>query len=108
MTDKQYWDEDSTLVKYYREAENLRTERFNQQAWLQGMYVYDAIIRIAPILQPFAKKGTTAEPYVDEAYPLGKKAVESAKAKKERETEQHGLRYMQSLMAQNNKHYQKE
>lgn len=108
MTDKQYWDEDCTLVKYYRKAEELRNERYNRQAWLQGMYVYDAIIRIAPILQPFAKKGTKAEPYVEEAYPIGKKAMDSAKIKKEKETEQHGLRYMQSLMAQNNKHYQKE
>ena len=108
MTDKQYWDEDCTLVKYYRKAEKLRTERFNYQAWLQGMYVYDAIRRIAPVLQPFAKSGTRAEPYMEEAYPLGKKAVKDAKIRKEKEIEQHGLRYMQSLMTQNNQRYQKE
>lgn len=58
MTEEQYWDRDSTLVKYYREAEELRQEKFNQEAWLQGMYVYDALARIAPILHAFAKKGT--------------------------------------------------
>ena len=105
MTDKQYWDEDCTLVKYYRKAAELRTERFNREAWLQGMYIYDALVRVAPALHPFAKNGTKPEPYVQEAYPIGKKAAAEAKIKKEKETEQHGLRYMQSLMAQNNKNY---
>lgn len=34
--------------------------------WLQGMYIYDAISRLSPILRAFAKKGTKAQPYADE------------------------------------------
>lgn len=106
MTEEQYWDRDSTLVKYYREAEELRKERMNQEAWLQGMYIYDAISRLSPILRAFAKKGTKAQPYVEEAYPISKKTVEEAELKKEKAKSQKGLRYMQAYMAQNNKFFE--
>ncbi len=56
MTEEQYWDRDSTLVKSYRKAEELRKERVNQEMWLQGMYIYDAISRLSPILRAFAKR----------------------------------------------------
>lgn len=106
MTEEQYWDSDSTLVKYYREAEELRKERVNQEMWLQGMYIYDAVARLSPILRAFAKKGTKPQPYVDEAYPINKKTVEEAEIKKEKANAQKGLRYMQAYMVQNNKQFE--
>lgn len=63
MTPEEYWDGDVWLVRYYREAEKLRQKRDNVLAWLQGMYVYDAIGRMAPVLHAFAKKGTKPQPY---------------------------------------------
>lgn len=74
--------------------------------WLQGMYIYDAVARLSPILRAFAKKGTKPQPYVDEAYPINKKTVEEAEIKKEKATAQKGLRYMQAYMVQNNKHFE--
>lgn len=106
MTEEQYWDRDSTLVKYYREAEELRKERVNQEMWLQGMYIYDAIARVSPILRPFAKKGTKAQPYVEEAYPINKKTVEEAHVRKEQAKSRKGLQYMQAYMVQNNKQFE--
>lgn len=106
MTEEQYWDSDSTLVKYYREAEELRKERVNQEMWLQGIYIYDAVARLSPILRAFAKKGTKPQPYVDEAYPINKKTVEEAEIKKEKANAQKGLRYMQAYMVQNNKQFE--
>ena len=44
MTEEQYWDRDCLLVKYYREAEELRNEKLNQQAWLQGMYTMTQLL----------------------------------------------------------------
>lgn len=108
MTEEQYWDRDSLLVKYYREAEELRKERMNQEAWLQGAYIYDAIHRLSPILHAFPKKGTKAQPYVEEAYPINKKTVERAEVKKEKAVSQKGLRYMQAYMAQNNKLFEEK
>ena len=106
MTEEQYWDRDCLLTKYYREAEDLRNEKLNQQAWLQGMYFYDAMSRVSPILHAYAKKGTKAQPYVEQAYPISKKSVQNAKAKEEKAKSQKGVRYMQAYMVQNNKRFE--
>ena len=56
MTPEQYWESDCTLTKYYRKAEELRNEKRNQELWLQGMYVYEAIADVSPVLHAFAKR----------------------------------------------------
>ena len=108
MTEEQYWDKDCLLTKYYREAEELRTEKANQMAWLQGMYIYDALARISPILRAFSKKGTKAQPYPEEPYPIGRKSVEDSKNKKEKENYDKAKRYMEAYMVQHNKRLEKE
>lgn len=108
MTEEQYWDRDSCLVKYYRQAEELRRERVNQELWLQGMYFYDALARVSPILHAFAKKGTKAQPYVEEAYPINKKKMEDVKVKKEKAKSEKGVRYMQAYMVKNNQRFAKK
>ena len=50
MTPSQFWDEDVMLLNNYFEAEKIRQERANTEAWLHGLYVYIAIGRC------FAKK----------------------------------------------------
>ncbi len=72
MTYEQYWEQDSWLVKAYRKAQDIRREEQNWNAWLQGLYVYEAIADIAPILHAFAKKGTRARKYSEKPYELGK------------------------------------
>lgn len=46
MSYDQFWNDDPALAKYYREANNLKNERNNQNMWLQGMYIYDAVSTI--------------------------------------------------------------
>lgn len=70
MTPKQFWDDDCQLARYYREAEHHREDKFNRQAHLQGMYIYEALCDVAPILHAFADKGTKANPYPDKPYEL--------------------------------------
>jgi hypothetical protein len=106
MTEEQYWDKDPMLAKYYREAENLRIEQKNQELWLQGMYIYDAIARLSPILRPFAKKGTKAQPYTEEPYPITYKSQEDAKIRREKEQELKGKRFMEAYMVKANKHFE--
>lgn len=108
MTEEQYWDRDCLLTKYYRKAEELRNEKFNQQAWLQGMYFYDSLARISPILHAYAKKGTKAQPYVEEPYPITKKAQKESKIKKEEINRQKGLRFMETFMIRNNERFKKK
>lgn len=108
MTEEQYFDRDSTLVIYYRKADEIRKQKQNTMAWLQGMYIYDTILRLAPAIRPFGKKGTKAQPYVEEPYPITEKEIEKKQEKKEKANANKGLLYMQSLMSSTNKKFEKK
>jgi hypothetical protein len=82
MTYDQYWNDDCLLVKYYRKAYDLRRQQRNQELWMQGLYIYEALCDVAPILHAFAKPGTKPIPYTEKPYPLTK---EEATANKEAE-----------------------
>lgn len=106
MTGAQYWDGDPLLPKYYRKAEKLRLERQNENAWLQGMYIYDALSRLTPVLQAFPKKGAKPKPYPSEPYPLSR---EKRKAQQQRHDEMvasKGLARMESFMQKFNKQFE--
>lgn len=93
-------------VRAYEDLYHICLETQKTDIWLQGMYIYDAISRLSPILRAFAKKGTKAQPYVEEAYPINKKTVAEAELKKEKAKSEKGLRYMQAYMVQANKQLQ--
>ena len=93
------------LCKYYREAEEIRNEKKNQELWLQGMYIYEAIADLSPVLHAFAKKGTKPQPYTDTPYPITKKQRERIKAEKERQMFEKGKRFMETLLQQTNEKF---
>jgi hypothetical protein len=65
---EEYWHGDYTQLADYRKAHELRRERANHDAWLQGAYVYDALCAVSPMLHAFAKRGTKPAPYHKEPY----------------------------------------
>jgi len=65
MTPAEFWYGDVELARAYRKAYEYKKEQWNTQAWLNGLYVYDALLRASPILRDFAKKGTKPMPYRD-------------------------------------------
>lgn len=75
MSYEQFWEGDCWLPKQYVEAYKLRVRRDNEQAWLIGRYVYDAICAVSPILHAFAKNGTQAHPYLERPYPSSMEEV---------------------------------
>ena len=83
MSYEQYWDGDVYAHKAYRKAKKMRMREQNQIAWLQGMYVYEAIADLAPALKAFAKG--KPRPYSKEPYDLFK---EDIKAREEREAKE--------------------
>ena len=105
MTPEQYWDGDSVLAKYYRKADAIRMERMNQEKWLQGMYIYEAICDASPILHAFAKKGTKPHPYSDKPYPLTEKQRERNEEVKEKAVSDKGKRIMEAFMKAHNAKY---
>jgi hypothetical protein len=106
MTYEQYWEGDCTLVKYYRKAEEIRNDRKNQELWLQGVYVYEAICDVAPILHAFAKKGTKPTPYSSKPYPLNYKQVKKDEEEKQRKLAEKGKRFMEAMAASINKKFE--
>lgn len=106
MTYEQYWDGDCTLTKYYRQADELRSERRNQELWLQGMYTYEAICDVSPILHAFAKKGAKPHPYPSKPYAISEKQIRKEREEKERKIAEKGKRFMQALMQSNNKRFE--
>lgn len=78
MTYHQFWNEDAEMVIYYREAERYRSSRNNTEAWLQGMYIYDAVGTV--IYNAFGRKrGQQAASYVEKPYPIHQRDIEKEK-----------------------------
>ena len=50
MSADEFWNCDPLLYRAYREKDRIHTERENERLWLQGAYVYQAILLAAPRL----------------------------------------------------------
>lgn len=71
MSHEQYWEQSPYLVVAYRKAYRLRRETENEQAWLQGLYVFDAFAVV--MANVFAKRGSKRQEYLErpiDIYPL--------------------------------------
>ena len=105
MTYDEFYRKDHTLVVAYRSAYKRKMEQKNQEMWLMGAYVYQAISRIAPLLIPF-NQHPKPEPYLDKPFPLFEESNnENAKSKAVADK---GLAYMQAQMIKFNSKFGKE
>ncbi len=100
MTYDQYWNDDCTLVKYYREAHEVQQQRENQRLWMQGAYFYDALCAVSPVLHAFAKPGTKPSPYLKEPYPLTKDESEDKEKIKQKADRQRAKVMFEAWAAQ--------
>lgn len=67
MTYDQFWNQDVCLVKAYREADKIKRDLRNQDLWLQGAYIYEAILDAAPVLRfSLNRKPPKPIPYRDQ------------------------------------------
>lgn len=87
MTYDEFWYEDCWIAYYQLKAYKIKKEQENEKLWLQGMYIYEAIIDVSPILHAFSKKGTKPLPYAKEPYSLGTKKETEKVDEKERKKE---------------------
>lgn len=85
MSYEQYWEGDPLLTTAYRKANYIDIERRNYDAWIQGLYFYNALGAI--MSNVFAKRGAKKEKYIDKPFTvLPKTEVEIAReAERERE-----------------------
>jgi hypothetical protein len=89
MSYAEYWEGDPKLAQYFRKAYCIKQEQFNNNAWLQGMYVYDAVsTALHNALRGFGKNKPPAKDYAKQPYEFRNKVKTEAEKAKEIEIEQ--------------------
>ena len=79
MSYTEYWDGDSDATKYYREAYKMKQEQTNHDAWLHGLYVYDAVVSAMTHLN---SKKDTHRSYAEKPYSFSAEKEENEESKK--------------------------
>ena len=91
MSYEQYWEQSPYLTVAYRKAYRIKRETENEQAWLQGLYVFDAFA--VALANVFSKRGAKKQKYIErpiDIFPL------TEREKKRREAEENAK--MQAVM----------
>ena len=91
MTYNEFWYGPAYIVKFYREAYNLRLRQQDENNWMLGMYVYEAILDCSPVLHAFSKKNTKPLPYAEKPY-LFDKLEKKTEEQKENDVEAERLK----------------
>ena len=104
MTWEQFWEQDSSLVKDYREAKQIRLDEANYIAWLHGLYIYEALCNASPLFRSFSKSGTRAGPYPEKPHEFKREEHLTEEQENERK-EKAGMAYMERMTAQFNQSF---
>lgn len=98
----------------YLKAYRMKTEREVEiqewHMWKQGVYVYEALCDVSPILHAFSKKGTKPLPYPTKPYGI-EKDKEKTEEEKKQEAENERLKAILNFNAwekATRKHFEKE
>ena len=83
MSFDEFWYDTPYKTKFYREAYRIQMKRKDEEFWMQGMYIYEALCDVSPILHAFSKSGTKPLPYRDKPfmYDAEKEMTEEEKEK---------------------------
>lgn len=112
MTYDQFWNQDVELVRFYRQAAKIKRDLRNQDLWLQGAYVYEAILDSAPVLR-FSLSKTTPKPipYREQPYELepnkGKTSARLETLSREEKNDRKAKSVMEMWMVNINKKFEK-
>lgn len=91
MSYKDYWYGPAYMTKFYRESNKIKLKKQDENNWMIGMYVYEAMIDCSPVLHAFCKKGTKPLPYAEKPFLMDKLALRE-KTQEEIEQEQENKR----------------
>ena len=89
MSSAEYWEGTPMLAQYYRKAYHIKQDEMNKKAWLQGMYVYDAVsTALYNALRGMGKGNPPARDYAKQPYDFKNKVKTEAEKAREVEIEQ--------------------
>ena len=105
MTPEQYWAGDPSLARYYRKAYRIKQEEVNNSAWLQGLYIYDAVsTALHNALRGMGKTTPPAKDYAKQPYNLhNREKTEFEKAKEVEIEQQKAAAWMENFVRINSK-----
>jgi len=83
MTADEFWYASPLLAKAYREAHKLRQRQRNEYAWLQGLYIYNAVATV--VSGAMGSKGKKKPEYPKEPVDLGLETEVEKRERAERE-----------------------
>lgn len=104
MTPEEYWHGDVDLPVYYRKADAVKRSKRNREFWLQGRYIYDAIICAFNADVARENKGG----YLDEPYPITQEESKEKERQREKAQYEKDLATMKAWTNAWNKHYESE
>lgn len=83
MSYDEFWYGDLYRTKFYREAYKIKIRQQDEGLWMQGMYIYEALCDVSPILHAFSKKGTKPLQYSKAPYLSNVDNVKTEQEKKQ-------------------------
>ena len=100
MSYAEYWEGDPKLAQYYRKAYQIKQEEINNNAWLQGMYIYDAVsTALHNALRGFGKNKPPVKDYAKQPYEMKNKVkTEAEKAKEIRIEQEKAAAWMENFV----------
>ena len=102
MSSAEYWTGDPSLVRYFRKAYKIKQEEINNNAWLQGLYVYDAVS--TAVHNALRGKNSKAREYAKQPYDFtNRQKTEFEKAKEVEIEQEKALAWMENFVRINNK-----
>lgn len=97
MSYDDFWYGPAFITTFYKDANKLRIRQQDENNWMLGMYVYEAILDCSPVLHAFSKRGTKPLPYAEKPYLADKletKTKEQIRREKEQEQENERLKFI--------------
>ena len=102
MSLREYWEGDASLPRYFRKAYRIKQDEMNNNAWLQGVYIYDAISTAMHNALRDPKKSRARE-YAKEPYNFRHtEKTEQEKAKEVAVEQQKAAAWMDRFVRMNN------
>lgn len=97
MTVDEFYNQDCCLVRAFRKAHEIKKQQKNYELWLQGLYIYEAMGDMSPILVAFPGKNAKPIEYPTEPYPITKKEMVERKLRDERRKQEMMIAKMKAM-----------
>lgn len=107
MTYHDYWDEDAAMVKFYRDKHKRDLDRQNFNHWMQGMYIYEALVDASPVFNPLSEKHEPF-PYMKEPIPITIEAIKETEERQNQQKMKNGKDAMRAWMVEFNKRFEEK